>query len=122
MRMSDWSSDVCSAYRGAGGMIGQDIVAKAPADGYMLLFSAAGPLTVTPHAYPKLPYDANDAFTPIKLVAQSPLVLVANPKTGLKSVQDLVKAARAQPGKLTYASFGNGSADQLASELFKSKA
>ncbi|MBO9356812.1 tripartite tricarboxylate transporter substrate binding protein [Bordetella petrii] len=105
---------------GAGGMIGQDVIAKAPADGYMLLFSAAGPLTVTPHAYPKLPYDAIGSFTPIKLVAQSPLVLVANPKTGLKTVQDLVKAARAQPGTLTYASFGNGSAAHLAGELFKS--
>jgi len=105
---------------GAGGMIGQDIIAKAPADGYMLLFSAAGPLTVTPHAYAKLPYDAIGSFTPIKLVAQSPLVLVANPKTGLKTVHDLVDAARAQPGKLTYASFGNGSAAHLAGELFKS--
>ncbi|SSW64431.1 Bug family tripartite tricarboxylate transporter substrate binding protein [Achromobacter agilis] len=105
---------------GAGGMIGQDMVAKAPADGYTLLFSAAGPLTVTPHAYPKLPYEAIDSFTPVKLIAQSPLVLVANPDTGLKTVRDLVRAARAQPGKLTYASFGNGSAAHLAGELFKS--
>jgi len=105
---------------GAGGMIGQDVVAKAPADGYMLLFSAAGPLTVTPHAYPKLPYDAIDSFTPIKLVAESPLVLVANPKTGFKTVHDLVEAARAKPGTVTYASFGNGSAAHLAGELFKS--
>ena len=105
---------------GAGGMIGQDVVAKAPADGYVLLFSAAGPLTVTPHAYSKLPYDAIGSFTPVKLVAQSPLVLVANPKRGLASVQDLVQAARAKPGNLTYASFGNGSAAHLAGELFKS--
>ena len=105
---------------GAGGMIGQDVVAKAPADGYMLLFSAAGPLTVTPHAYPKLPYDAIEAFTPVKLVAQAPLVLVANPKTGLKTVADLLKAAHEKPGVLTYASFGNGSAAHLAGELFKS--
>src|SRR3546814_11520557 len=81
-------------------MIGQDIIAKAPADGYMLLFSAAGPLTVTPHAYPKLPYDAIGSFTPIKLVAQSPLVLVANPKTGLQTVPDPLAAARARPGTL----------------------
>lgn len=105
---------------GAGGMIGQDVVAKAPADGYVLLFSAAGPLTVTPHAYSKLPYDAIESFTPIKLVAQSPLLLVANPQTGFKTVQDLVTAARAKPGELTYASFGNGSAAHLAGELFKS--
>jgi len=105
---------------GAGGTIGQDFVAKAPADGYTLLFSAAGPLTVTPHAYAKLPYDAIESFTPIRLVAQAPLVLVANPHTGLKSVKDLVQAAHAKPGTLTYASFGYGSAAHLAGELFNS--
>ncbi len=105
---------------GAGGMIGQDIVAKAAADGYTLLFSAAGPLVVTPHAYSKLPYDALGSFTPVKLVAQSPLLLVANPATGFKTVEQLVSAAKAQPGRVTYASFGNGSAAHLAGELFKS--
>jgi len=94
--------------------------AKALGDGYTLLFSAAGPLTVTPHVYAKLPYDALESFTPIKLVAQSPLILVANPYTGLKSVKDLVQAARAKPGTLTYASFGYGSAAHLAGELFNS--
>ncbi|CAM3655883.1 tripartite tricarboxylate transporter substrate binding protein [Bordetella sputigena] len=105
---------------GAGGMIGQDLVAKAPADGYTLLFSAAGPLAVTPHAYAKMPYDPVRAFTPIKLVAKAPLVLVANPKLGFKSVQDLIDAAKKNPGKITYASFGTGSAGHLAGELFKS--
>ncbi|ANN65504.1 tripartite tricarboxylate transporter substrate binding protein [Bordetella bronchialis] len=105
---------------GAGGMIGQDLVAKAPADGYTLLLSAAGPLTVTPHAYEKVPYDPVRAFTPIKLIAKAPLVLVANPKLGFKSVQDLIEAARKNPGKVTYASFGIGSAGHLAGELFKS--
>jgi tripartite-type tricarboxylate transporter receptor subunit TctC len=107
---------------GAGGMIGQDVVAKAPADGYTLLFSAAGPLAVTPHAYAKVPYDPIHAFTPITLVAKAPLLLVANPELGLNSVQDLIAAARKNPGKMTYASFGTGSAAHLAGELFKSLA
>ena len=105
---------------GAGGQIGQDVVAKAPADGYTLLFSAAGPLTVTPHAYASLPYQPIDSFTPVKLVAQAPLVLVANPKTGFKTVKDVIAAAKKEPGRITYASFGNGSAAHLAGELFKS--
>lgn len=105
---------------GAGGMIGQDIVAKAAADGYTLLFSAAGPLVVTPHAYSRLPYDPLASFTPIKLVAQSPLLLVANPAIGFNTVEQLVSAAKAQPGRVTYASFGSGSAAHLAGELFKS--
>ncbi|OVZ61290.1 hypothetical protein CDO44_06540 [Pigmentiphaga sp. NML080357] len=107
---------------GAGGLIGQEAVAKAPADGYTLLFSAAGPLTVSPHAYSKVPYDPLNAFRPVKLIAQAPLVLVANPKTGIGSVQDLVAAARKSPGSITYASFGVGSAGHLAGELFKSLA
>ncbi|OZI60777.1 tripartite tricarboxylate transporter substrate binding protein [Bordetella genomosp. 11] len=107
---------------GAGGMIGQDLVAKAPTDGYTLLFSAAGPLVVTPHAYAKVPYDPVQAFTPITLVAKAPLLLVANPKLGFKTVQDLIDAAKKNPGKLTYASFGTGSAAHLAGELFKSLA
>jgi len=107
---------------GAGGQIGQDLVAKAPADGYTLLFSAAGPLTVTPHAYSSIPYDPIASFTPVKLVAQAPLALVANPKTGFATVQDLVAAAKKDPGRVTYASFGTGSAAHLAGELFKSLA
>lgn len=107
---------------GAGGTIGQDAVSKAAADGYTLLFSAAGPLTVTPHAYSSLPYDPKTAFTPIKLVAQAPLVLVANPELNLKSVQDLVTRAKDKPGVVSYASFGVGSAAHLAGELFKSLA
>jgi tripartite-type tricarboxylate transporter receptor subunit TctC len=107
---------------GAGGMIGQDLVAKAPADGYTLLFSAAGPLAVTPHAYAKVPYDPIHAFTPITLIAKAPLLLVANPKLGIDSVQELIAAARKNPGKITYASFGTGSAAHLAGELFKSVA
>lgn len=107
---------------GAGGSIGQEAVSKAVADGYTLLFSAAGPLTVTPHAYSSLPYDPKTAFTPIKLVAKAPLVLVANPNLNLSNVQSLVKRAKDKPGTVSYASFGTGSAAHLAGELFKSLA
>lgn len=105
---------------GAGGTIGHDLVAKASPDGYTLLFSAAGPLTVTPHTYPKLSYDPIKAFEPIKLVATAPLILVVNPKLQATSVADVIRLAKAKPGTLTYGSFGNGSAAHLAGELFKS--
>ncbi|CAN5410798.1 tripartite tricarboxylate transporter substrate binding protein [soil metagenome] len=105
---------------GAGGAIGQDAVAKATPDGYTLLFSSAGPLTVTPHTYPTLPYEPIKSFAPVKLVASAPLVLVANPSLPVQSVKDVIALAKSKPGKLTYASFGNGSAAHLAGELFKS--
>ncbi len=104
---------------GAGGVIAHKLVADAPADGYTLLFSAAGPLTVTPHTYPHLGYKPVKGFEPIALVATQPLLLVVNPKTGIKSVADLIKDAKAKPGKLNYGSFGNGSAAHLAAESFK---
>jgi tripartite-type tricarboxylate transporter receptor subunit TctC len=106
---------------GASGTIGAARVAKAPADGYTLLFSAAGPLTVTPHTYAKLPYDAK-AFEPITLVATQPLLLVVKPGLPVNSVADLVREAQAKPGKLSYGSFGNGSAAHLAGEYFKTLA
>jgi tripartite-type tricarboxylate transporter receptor subunit TctC len=106
---------------GAGGALGHDLVAKAPADGYTLLFSAAGPLTVTPHTYAKLPYDAK-AFEPITLVATQPLLLVVKPGLPVNNVADLIREAQAKPGKLSYGSFGNGSAAHLAGEYFKTLA
>jgi tripartite-type tricarboxylate transporter receptor subunit TctC len=107
---------------GAGGAIGQDLVAKSPADGYTLLFSAAGPLTVTPRIYAKLAYDPLKSFDFITLVATQPLLLVVNPNLGVNNVADLIKEARSKPGKLTYGSFGNGSAAHLAGEYFKALA
>src|SRR3569623_3288116 len=83
---------------GAGGSVGQDMVAKAPADGYTLLFSAAGPLTVTPHTYAKLAYDPLKSFEPITLVATQPLLLVVKPELPVHSVADLVREAQARPG------------------------
>lgn len=107
---------------GAGGSIGHEVVAKSPADGYTLLFSAAGPLTVTPHTYPKLAYDPVKGFDPVVLVATQPLLLVVNPNLKINTVEELVREARARGGKLNYGSFGNGSAAHLAGESFKTLA
>ncbi|RYX88754.1 MAG: tripartite tricarboxylate transporter substrate binding protein [Comamonadaceae bacterium] len=104
---------------GAGGTLGHELVAKAPADGYTLLFSAAGPLTVTPHTYPKLSYEPIKGFEPITLVATQPLLLVVNPKLKVNNVAELIKEAQTRGGKLSYGSFGNGSAAHLAGEYFK---
>lgn len=104
---------------GAGGMIAHEQASNAAPDGATLLFSAAGPLTVTPHTQPKLPYRPIDDFAPVKLIASSPLLLVVNPKVQAKTVGELVTLARSQSGKMTYGSFGFGSAAHLAGELFK---
>lgn len=104
---------------GAGGILAHDIQSKVPPDGSTLLFSSAGPLTVTPHIQPKLPYKPIDDFAPVKLIATAPLLLVVKKDLPAKTFQDLVELARKQPGKLTYASFGYGSAAHLAGEMFK---
>jgi tripartite-type tricarboxylate transporter receptor subunit TctC len=106
---------------GAGGSLGHNVVARAAADGYTLLFSSAGPLTVTPHTYSSLPYQTLTAFQPIMLVATQPLLLVANPALEVRNVADLIRLAKARERdrKLTYGSFGNGSAAHLAGEYFK---
>ncbi|MGV3655174.1 MAG: Bug family tripartite tricarboxylate transporter substrate binding protein [Noviherbaspirillum sp.] len=104
---------------GAGGSIGHETVARSEADGYTLLFSAAGPLTVTPHTYPKLGYEPVKSFEPIMLVATQPLLLVVNPSLKANNVAELIKEAQARKGGLNYGSFGNGSAAHLAAESFK---
>jgi tripartite-type tricarboxylate transporter receptor subunit TctC len=106
---------------GAGGTIGADVVAKSPADGYTLLFTGT-PHVIAPWIYKKHPYDALKDFEPVALVASGPYVLVANPQLPVHSVQELIAAAKAQPGKIDYASSGNGSAQHLVSALFASMA
>ena len=104
---------------GAGGTIGQDFVSKASPDGYTLLFSAAGPLTITPFTYPNLPYDPIKGFEPVILISSQPLVLVVNADSKIYSVADLLKAGADTKGRMNYGSFGNGSAAHLAGESFK---
>lgn len=106
---------------GASGIIGTDIVAKAPADGYTLLLIASGH-AVNPSLYKSLPYDTNE-LTPLSLVATSPNVLVAHPSLPANSIKELIALAKSRPAQLTYASTaGIGSGSHLSAELFKSMA
>lgn len=104
---------------GAGGVIGSEIAAKAPRDGYTLLMVSLAHV-VNPWLYDlKGRYDPIKSFAPVAIIAASPVVLVVNPSVPVHSVADLVAAARKQPGKLHYASAGVGSVTHLAAELFK---
>jgi tripartite-type tricarboxylate transporter receptor subunit TctC len=108
---------------GAGGNIGAAEVAKAAPDGYTLLMGTVGTHGINASVYPKLPYDPIKDFAPITLVAGVPNVLVMNPAKaqalGIASVADLIRYARANPGKLNMASSGNGTSIHLSGELFK---
>jgi tripartite-type tricarboxylate transporter receptor subunit TctC len=108
---------------GAGGNIGADAAAKSAPDGYTIVMGAVATHAINPTLFPKMPYDPVRDFSPISLVASVPNVLVLNPdlasKSGIASVKDLVAYAKSHPGKLNYASGGNGSAGHLAGELFK---
>jgi tripartite-type tricarboxylate transporter receptor subunit TctC len=107
---------------GAGGTIGTDYVAKSKPDGYTLLFSGT-PHVIAPWLYKVVPYDALQDFAPIMQVAAGPYVLVVNPaQLPVNSVMDLIAAAKAQPGKIDFASSGNGSAQHLVAALFNSMA
>ncbi len=104
---------------GAGGSIGADKVAKAPADGYTLLMGHIGTLAVNPSLYPKLPYNPVTDFAPVAWVARVPNVLVVHPGVPAKTTQELVALGKSRPGQLNYGSGGNGSAANLATEYFK---
>ncbi len=102
---------------GAAGLIGADIVAKAAPDGYTLLMGFSGPLAIVPHLVKQVPYDTNRDFTPITLAASAPYVLLVHPSLPVKSVKDLIDLAKAQPGKLLFASGGTGVGIHMAGEL-----
>ncbi|GIZ50521.1 tripartite tricarboxylate transporter substrate binding protein [Noviherbaspirillum aridicola] len=108
---------------GAGGNVGAQLVARAPADGYTLLMGTVGTHGINQSLYPKLPYDPIKDFAPVTLVAAVPNVLVLNTglaeKNGIKDVPGFVKFLRANPGKLNMASSGNGTSIHLSGELFK---
>ena len=107
---------------GAGGIVGAELAAKAPPDGYSLFMATAGILTVIPHMQAKLPYSVERDFAPVSLVASVPSVLVVHPSMPVKSVKDLVALAKAKPGAINYASTGNGTLPHLAAEFFKQQA
>ncbi|CAM3811559.1 tripartite tricarboxylate transporter substrate binding protein [Paracidovorax anthurii] len=104
---------------GASGTIGAAFVAKAPADGYTMLYDAT-PYSINPHLFAKMPYAAN-ALQPLSLVLLAPNVLIVKADSPFKSVGDLVAKSRAQPGKINFASGGSGTVQRLASELFRQK-
>jgi tripartite-type tricarboxylate transporter receptor subunit TctC len=107
---------------GAGGTIGWDFVAKQPPDGYTLAITGSTHL-ITSHLYKNLGYDAFKDFTHITMMASGPYVLVVNPqKAPVKSVRELIAAAKAQPGAIDYASSGNGSSQHLVGALFNAMA
>lgn len=103
---------------GAGGVIGADIVAKAPADGYTVLLASPAEIAVLPHLQ-KMPYSVERDLAPVSLAVITPLVLVVHPSLPVKTVKALIALARAQPGKLSYASAGTGGVQHLAGELLK---
>ena len=107
---------------GAAGNIGMDKVKKAKPDGHTLLVIPAGNLTINPTLMPKFPFNVDKDFVPVAMLAKTPNVLVTHPGTGLKTVADLIKAAKAKPDSLSYASPGIGSGLHLAGELFKDQA
>jgi tripartite-type tricarboxylate transporter receptor subunit TctC len=107
---------------GANGNIGTDAVAKAAPDGYTLLMGGNSPLALNVALYPKLPYDPQKDFEPISRVATQPNLLAAHPKVPVKSVAELVQYAKANPGKLSYGTAGNGSPQHLAAEQLKKMA
>ncbi|KQW64256.1 Bug family tripartite tricarboxylate transporter substrate binding protein [Variovorax sp. Root411] len=111
---------------GAGGNIGADIVAKAPADGLTIGIAATATNAVNPWLYSKIPFNAATDFAPITQMVRVPNVLVMNADTAkrlnINSVADLIRYAKANPAKLNYGSGGNGSAGHLAGELFKKEA
>ncbi|MBC7780753.1 MAG: tripartite tricarboxylate transporter substrate binding protein [Proteobacteria bacterium] len=104
---------------GAGGTIGAELAAKASPDGHTLLMGSSTEIVLNPNLYSKLSYDTVRDFAPISLVASTPLLLVVHPVVPTKSVQDLARIARASPGRLNYASSGNGSSPHMAAEMFR---
>lgn len=106
---------------GAGTMIGTDAAAKAAPDGYTVVIASFAH-AVNPSLQPRLPYAADKAFAPVVLIGKGPNVLVVRPDSPFKSVKDVIAAAKAAPGKLTYASQGNGTSAHFAGEMFNNLA
>lgn len=107
---------------GAGGNIGADYVARAKPDGYTLMFGTSGPLAINKPLYKAISYDPRSSFTPIIYVGYLPNVLVVRPNLGVSSVKELIALDKAKPGKLNFASSGNGASSHLAGVLFNGMA
>ena len=106
---------------GAGGVIGSDIVAKAPADGYTLLAASSGPISIAPHVQ-SVPYDPEKSFAPIALIGIIPFALVSTPSFPASTIKEFIAQVRASPGKYKFASSGTGATAHLIAEYFNSLA
>ena len=104
---------------GAGGMIGTDVVAKAPPDGYTLVLGSDGPTTISPLIYRKPPYDPIKDLAPVSLLSLTAMVIVVHPSVPAKNVKELIALAKSAPGKLLRASGGVGTANHIAGESFQ---
>jgi tripartite-type tricarboxylate transporter receptor subunit TctC len=114
-----WGQPVVVENRGgAGGNIGADAVAKSPADGYTILVTSGSIVTVNPHMYAKMPFDAKKDLVPITNLASGPQVLVVHPAVPAKNVKELVALAKSKPGQLNFGSAGIGSQVHMAGEAF----
>jgi tripartite-type tricarboxylate transporter receptor subunit TctC len=107
---------------GAGGAVGTDAIAKARADGYTIGLAAIAPMSILPFAQPNLPYDPLRDLVPVTLINTNPFLVVIHPSVPAKNMAELIAHLKSNPGKLNYASVGNGSLGHLAGELFKSMA
>jgi tripartite-type tricarboxylate transporter receptor subunit TctC len=107
---------------GAGGMIGADLVAKAPPDGYTILFASSAELSISQHLYPKMAYDTMRDFAPVSYMVHAALLFSVHPSIPARSVKEVVALAKARPGALNYASAGTGGSQHLAGELLKTAA
>lgn len=117
-----WAAPVIVDNRpGANSLVGTEQVARAAPDGYTLLFASDSTFTVNPHLYARLPYDPLHDFAAIAQIVTFHQLLVAHPSLGAATVAQLTERARAQPGRVTYASFGVGSSSHLLSELLRSE-
>ena len=115
-----WGQQVVVDNRsGAGGVIGGEITAKAPPDGYTLIMATIAAMATNVSLAKKLPYDPVRDFAPITLVASQQIVLLVNPNVAARTTQELIQLAKAKPGQLTFASAGNGSGGHLSGELLK---
>ena len=106
---------------GANGIIGADLAAKAPADGYTVLITIASH-AINPTLYPKLPYDTLADLAPLSLLAEYPFVITVHPSIPAKTIKEFIAIAKSRPGQLSYASSGNGSGPHLGMELFMNMA
>ena len=122
MKASLGQSVIIDNKPGANGTLGGEFVAKSDPDGYTLFLTTAGAVTVSPHIMPDIHYDALRDFAPVALVTTVTEVLVVTPKSGIKSVKELVALAKAKPGTIPFASTGIGSPPHLAQELLDASA